>query len=510
MAQDEEGTRLAGSSRPAGVDARLLGPIPDDEQVTATLVLRRRGVAPDAVAMAGQVLDAQHVAERFGADPDDVQAVLAAMAAASIDVVQVDAATRRIRVAGLAAAMNSVFGIRLQRCRDGAYSYRHFDDDLTVPPALADIVVAVLGLDDRPQARAHSRRVDAAAISYAPPQVGEIYDFPPGTDGTGQRLAIIELGGGYETSDLTDYFAGLGVPTPAVSAVGVDGAANAPGQSTDSDGEVMLDIEVAGSLAPGVGIVMYFAPNTDAGFLDAIAEASKATSAPTAMSISWGQSEDQWTPQARTAMDQALADAVLRGTTVTASAGDSGSSDGGSGTTPHVDFPASSPHALGCGGTSLTSAADETVWNDGASGGATGGGVSDTFAVPSWQAAAGVPVRAVSGGTPGRGVPDVAGNADPQTGYRVRVDGQDAVFGGTSAVAPLWAALICRLAQRTGRPFGLLQPAIYAGAGAGSVAAGFRDITSGSNGAYAAAAGWDACTGLGVPVGTELLTALTG
>jgi kumamolisin len=147
----------------------------------------------------------------------------------------------------------------------------------------------------------------------------------------------------------------------------------------------------------------------------------------------------------------------------------------------------------------------ETVWDNGVGNGATGGGVSDVFALPTWQQAVGVPSRA---GSTGRGVPDVSGVADPQTGYRVRVDGKDLVIGGTSAVAPLWAALVARLAQGTGRRFGLLQPTLYAALAAGAVPPGFRDITSGSNGAYTAAPGWDPCTGLGVPDGTTLLAAL--
>jgi kumamolisin len=222
------------------------------------------------------------------------------------------------------------------------------------------------------------------------------------------------------------------------------------------------------------------------------------------MSISWGQSEDQWTAQARTALDDALLDAAALGVTVTAAAGDNGSSDGGGGTTKHADFPASSPHALACGGTSLhskgTTISSETVWNDGAGGGATGGGVSDVFALPSWQKGVGVPAGAKSGG---RGVPDVAGNADPETGYQVLVDGKQAVYGGTSAVAPLWAALVARLAQSLGSPLGLLQPTLY------PLHAALHDITSGNNGAYSAKKGWDACTGLGTPNGTALLAALT-
>jgi kumamolisin len=214
-----------------------------------------------------------------------------------------------------------------------------------------------------------------------------------------------------------------------------------------------------------------------------------------------------------TALDEAIADGVALGVTVTVAAGDNGSSDGVSGGQPHVDFPASSPHALGCGGTSLQAdpstgvVSSETVWNDGTTGGATGGGVSAEFPLPTWQATAGVPA-APAGGT-GRGVPDVAGNADPDTGYQVLVDGQQTVIGGTSAVAPLWAGLVARIAQSLGDRLGLAQTALYAGVEPATPVAGLRDITSGNNGAYSAGPGWDACSGLGVPVGSALLTRLS-
>jgi kumamolisin len=200
--------------------------------------------------------------------------------------------------------------------------------------------------------------------------------------------------------------------------------------------------------------------------------------------------------------------------TVTAAAGDDGSSDRVSDGRAHVDFPASSPHVLACGGTSLKGNAttgivtSEVVWNDGPGQGATGGGVSDAFGLPSWQTQVGVP--ATSAGGTGRGVPDVAGVADPQTGYRVRVDGTDAVIGGTSAVAPLWAGLTARLVQALGSPVGLLPLRVYPDATTTATAPGFRDIVSGNNGAYAARTGWDACTGLGVPDGDALLAALRG
>ena len=197
---------------------------------------------------------------------------------------------------------------------------------------------------------------------------------------------------------------------------------------------------------------------------------------------------------------------------MTVAAGDNGSSDGAKDGNKS-DYPASSPYALGCGRTRLKAdpstdaISSETVWNDGASGEATGGGVSAVYSLPSWQASAGVPAAPSPGG---RGVPDVAGNADPQTGYQVLVDGQQSVYGGTSAVGPLWAGLVARLAQATRQRFRLLQPALYSGVTPGTDVAGFNDITSGNNGAYAAGPGCDACTGLGSPSGTALLARLHG
>jgi kumamolisin len=213
------------------------------------------------------------------------------------------------------------------------------------------------------------------------------------------------------------------------------------------------------------------------------------------------------------ALDAACQDAVALGITVLVAAGDNGSTDGESDGASHCDFPASSPHVLACGGTRLTVDADgdisaESVWNDGSGGGATGGGVSTVYPLPAWQTGAGVPPNAGTGAT-GRGVPDVAGDADPESGYQVSVDGQSTVVGGTSAVAPLWAALVARLAQQAGRTFGLIQPLLYQGVQAGVAQPGFHDVTTGSNGAYSAGPGWDACTGLGTPDGTTLYSVVT-
>ena len=496
-----------------------------DDSVEATIVVRRRADVPDS-ALSGPGISSEELAEKYGADPADVRTVTARFAALGLQIVSADAASRRVQVSGPISVMERVFGTSLspvQRTNAvGASSpHRVRSGALSVPADLAGTVTAVLGLDNRPQTRALYQIAHSSAVSssYTPPQLGAVYDFPAGTDGTGQTIAIIELGGGFSDSDLSTYFTGLGIEAPTVTSVGVGGAKNVPGQDPEgADGEVLLDIEVVGALAPKANIVVYFAPNTDAGFLNAISQAAHATPTPTSMSISWGQGENQWTAQGRASMDQAFIDAAVLGVTVTVAAGDDGSSDRETDGAAHVDFPAASPHALACGGTTLKAnvstgvVTSETVWNNGTGNGATGGGYSTTFARPSWQAAALGAAPQTTAGTSGaaaaaptgRGVPDVAGDADPRTGYQVLIDGSPGVIGGTSAVAPLWAALVARLAQAHGAKFGLIQPALYAAAKPGVVAPGFRDITSGNNGVYSSTAGWDACTGLGVPVGSQL------
>ena len=300
--------------------------------------------------------------------------------------------------------------------------------------------------------------------------------------------------------------------------IGVDGGSNEPsGDPGSADGEVGLDIEVIGAIAPDARIAVYFAPNTDQGFIDAVTTAVHDTqNAPSVISISWGGPESSWTAQARQALDQAFADAVSLGVTVCVASGDNGAGDGVGDGKAHVDFPASSPHALGCGGTRLqadgTTITAESVWNSGSQGGASGGGVSDTFAPPDWQLSAGLPPSANAGDRVGRGVPDVAGNADPATGYQIEVDGRQLTIGGTSAVAPLWAGLITLLNQGLGKPIGFLNPLLYS---LGRDTAALRDITTGNNTVagspgYDAGPGWDCCTGLGSPNGTSLLGTLIG
>jgi kumamolisin len=537
MPSTKKGTPVRGSERAALKAAVKVGAADPKERILVTVLVRRRPAAK-GLSSAIEEISALKVQERrhltheefsaaHGADPAELEKVEAFAHEHGLDVVEVSSAQRRLVLSGTVAAFSKAFGVSLARYKHPRGTYRGRTGPVRVPEDLAPIIEGVFGLDNRPQAQPHMRlyggkkgaaRPRAGGISYTPPQVAELYDFPTGVNGQGQCIAIIELGGGYRSGDLKAYFAQLGIPLPVVKARSVDGGHNQPtGDPNGPDGEVMLDIEVAGAVAPGAKIVVYFAPNTDAGFLDAITTAIHDTlNKPSVVSISWGAAESGWTNQAMQAMDSAFQDAAALGVTVCCAAGDNGSTDGVNDGLLHVDFPASSPYAMACGGTRLEGSGstirNEIVWNEGVSGGATGGGISDVFDLPNWQANANVPPSANPGGRIGRGVPDVAGDADPVTGYRVLVDGKQLTIGGTSAVAPLWAGLIALLNQELGHSLGYLNPGIY---GLPSSSGAFRDISAGNNditgknGPYPARSGWDACTGWGSPEGVKLLSTLS-
>jgi len=502
---------LPGSDRrPAGT---RVGDVPKDEVVEVSVILKpRTHRAP--LQTGGPAISREEFAARYGADPGAIDQLKAFAKEYSLTVTEVAPERRTVKLEGTAANMSKAFEVPFERYETEGTRYRARTGPVQIPEELAGSIEAVLGLDNRPHVKPHFRlrggdapKAKASpAVSYTPRQVAQLYQFPLDADGTGQTIGILELGGGYRPADLQTYFSSIGVKEPTVVAVSVDKGKNKPTNPNSADGEVLLDIEVSGAVAPGARIVVYFAPNTTNGFQDALTTAiHDATNRPSVISISWGGPESGWTGQAMTAMDTAAEDAALLGVSICAASGDNGSSDGVNDGGNHVDFPASSPHILACGGTNLQSAngtiSSETVWNDGAQGGATGGGYSVQFPLPSWQASAGV--TPPMGG--GRGVPDVSGDADPESGYDVLVDGKSLVIGGTSAVAPLWSGLIALLNEKLGKPLGFLQPTLY---GLASSAQAFHDITQGSNGSFSAARGWDACSGLGSPSGKNLLAAL--
>jgi kumamolisin len=514
---------LKGSERKPLERSRVSGKVDPEETIRVTVVLRPR--APGRELSLVKRLGSQLPRDRsyptraefskaFGSTREDLAKVRDFARDNSLKVLEANPAKRSVVLTGTVGQFSAAFNVSLSRyVHPERGVYRGRTGPVYLTPELAPVVRAVLGLDNRPQARTHFRIRPAAAagVSYTPPQVGSLYDFPSGEDGSGQTLGILELGGGYSPSDIQTYFSELGIAPPDVASVSVDGASNSPtGDSNGPDAEVLLDIEVAGANAPNAEVLVYFAPNTDAGFVDAVSAALHGPQGkPSIVSISWGSAESEWTSQGIQALDQAFQDAAALGVTVCAASGDGGSSDGVTDGLAHVDYPASSQYVLGCGGTRLNSAGGkittQVVWDDLPSGGATGGGVSDVFPPPSWQAGAGVPPSSNPGGRVGRGVPDVSGDADPQTGYSVIVDGQRITVGGTSAVAPLWTGLLALLNQGIGKPVGFINPLLYQNTSASA----FYDIVTGTNGVYRAGPGWDACTGWGSPDGAKLLGALS-
>ena len=509
---------LPGSEKAAAPNAVRLKATPAKSKVTVSVIVKRREplkINRRGGRMSGPVrVSPAEYKKHHAADPAAIKQVRAFARQFNLKVEDdpTSTARRTLQLTGTASDMQKAFGVVLEQKTIDGTEYRLREGGIYLPTSLTSVVEAVLGLDNRPQAQPHFRvrkpkpQPSAEPGSYTPPEVANAYQFPANASGAGQTIGIIELGGGYRQADLTAYFKSLGISAPHITAVSVDEGKNAPSNASSADGEVMLDIEVAASVAPGAKVAVYFAPNTDQGFIDAITTAvHDTTNKPSVISISWGGSESTWTQQSLTALDAACQSAAALGITITVAAGDSGSTDGGTGN--NVDFPASSPHVLACGGTNLdasgTTIVSEVVWNELASQeGATGGGVSNVFALPPWQQNAHVP--APSGGAGGRGVPDVAGDADPATGYTIRVDGETIVIGGTSAVAPLWAALVAVANQQLGTQVGFIQPAIYAA----RAASAFNDILTGNNGAFQAGPGWDACTGLGSPIASKLIPLL--
>jgi kumamolisin len=542
--QPPEGyVRLKGSERTPRPSFNAVGPADSNEDVRVVIKVRPKSELPDPAEL-GAVRPSERPApeavedhtEKYGADQADIDAVKEwAEQQPGIQVEEADASTRLVVLSGTVGSVSAAFETSLKRFESpqGA-SYRGRVGHVHVPTPLENVITVVTGLDNRPQAKPRQLTAQQHGLRrYTPPQLAQIYSFPEALDGTGQCIGLLEFGGGYDEADLDYYFNDMKVNRPAVTAVSVDGTTkNEPG--SDADYEVVLDIEVAGAAAPGASIAVYFGQFTEAGWVEALTKAIHDTeNNPSVISISWGYPEfegDQtfaWTAQVMDEVNTVLKEAANLGITVILAAGDDGSIDGIQDGKVHVYFPACSPYVLGCGGTTLHARkhkrTSEVVWShgiraDGPGHGATGGGVSEHFPLPLWQAnsAAQVPPSA-SSGFHGRGVPDVAAVADGRTGYAQYINGEMITDGGTSASAPLWAALIARINQSLaagggGKRVGYWNPLLYASVG---TTAAFHDITVGTNdahgdlgGAYTAGAGWDACTGWGVPDGTALLNEL--
>jgi kumamolisin len=486
------------------------------EQVSVSILLRRRVGAPalpdlsQARASTGGAMSREQFAGTYGADPADIERIETFAGEHGLAVAETSIPRRTVVLHGTVAQMNEAFAVDLGTYQASQHSYRGQEGHVHVPAGLAPLVVGVFGLDNRQAARPLFRVADPAQATQAltPPQVARVYNFPAGKNTASQCIGLLEFGGGYRTADVTAWFGGLGLTPPRLADVSVDGAGNSPGSSPDDDTEVILDIDVAGAVAQDARIAVYFALNNDQGWIDAVSTAVHDTAnRPSVISISWGNSEELWAPGTISALSTIFAEAASLGITVLASSGDQGSQasptkvDGRA----HVEYPASDPSVLACGGTTVENvvagiAFHENLWKP------SGGGISTHFPVPFWQDSAGLPAS-VNDGHHGRGVPDVAGNADPASGYLLIKGGQQfGPVGGTSAAAPLYAGLIALINGQSDFPVGYLNPTLYEKSSAWI----FRDITtSGDNSfhgtpGYPVGPGWDATTGLGSIRGTGL------
>ncbi|MBX9686575.1 MAG: S53 family peptidase [Candidatus Obscuribacterales bacterium] len=517
---------------PAG---ELKGEVDPAASMEVTVMLKSRGsdlrmertLARIAQGRQAPLSDADF-AKEFGAKPESLDAINKFANDYGLKVSESDLKSGRVVLNGSAGDFSKAFDTRLSVYENAGVRFRGREGSLTLPAKLADHIVGILGTDDRPQARAYVRFAatepkDAPApkdpsgpsepsgkrVGYMPNEVADAYNFPKEQSGNGQAVAVIELGGGIDKADNAKYYKDRGLPEPEINIIEVGGAKNKPGFDSAADGEVMLDSQVIGVVAPKATQHLIFAPNSDKGFIDAITRATfpeNGEKPSSAISISWGAPEELWTKQGMEGMSQAFKKAALKGISIFAASGDDGAIDRSRSGRFQVDYPASDPSVTGTGGTRLTlkdgKVVSELAWNNNRDNDAGGGGVSQNFPVQDFQKDANLPLNANPGGGPGRGVPDIAGNADPLTGYKVRVGGKDSIIGGTSAVSPLYSALTMRINEALGKPVGSLNPWLYRNTSI------FNDIVEGNNNGYTTGPGWDAVTGLGSLDGSKMLAAL--
>jgi kumamolisin len=551
MATPSDYRSVPGSESNIPSDHVDLNPTSGNEPVKLTLILRRRttGAAmrdlkdfqaksiADSPQLSHQIFAAAH-----GADPDEMKQVEDFATSNGLKVVKTNPGARSVEVAGPASAINKAFAVELHDFQSPRGKYHSHRGTASLPGGIANVVESVVGLNTRPVEAQHfvkrgptkgttANNAKADPVNtkpVTPQQVAALYNFPAGT-GAGQTIGIYEMEtqtgpAGYTKSDIEqtmkEFGGNLKVPVP------IDVPVNGVTNSGVSDGETGLDITVAGAIAQQATIAVYFTGGDTQSIVNALQlmiHPQAGDPQPTILSISygWGPDDDtahSFTPAEFAQLDQLFKDAANLNITVLVSSGDSGA-EIKSKTHAQASYPATEPWVTACGGTTIgniqNGAFDEYVWNDvGAGGpGASGGGVSDNslFTLPAYQAKAGVPNQ-IRTHKPGRGIPDIAGNASENSGYPQSIGGKSQPVGGTSAVAPLYAGLIAVINANLGRSVGFINPTLYS-----LPATTFRDIVSppgpsnnsfGHVTGYPAAAGWDACTGFGSVNGTALQNSL--
>ncbi|MFE7525048.1 protease pro-enzyme activation domain-containing protein [Kitasatospora sp. NPDC057542] len=519
---------LPNTVNPAVAHSEKKGDVPAAQQIAVSVSLKLRNtdaldrfltaVATPGTPEYGHYLTPEQFTAQFGPTQAAVDQVRAYLAQQGLTVTDVSTNRQVVNAHGTAAQVSQAFGTHESSYLDPQLQRAFFANDAaaSIPSDLAAVVQGVSGLDNhavRKNRLATPNAVTPNTASstpsgMAPAQYTGAYNLnKTGADGTGTTVALWEFDG-YKSSNLTTYDSQYGLSGPAVSTVSVDGASydSAPGQG---QGEVELDSEIVRGAAPKATQLVYEAPNSDQGEID-MANKIVTDNRVSVVSISWGSCEPDTTASSMTAVDNAFKQAAAQGISIFSASGDDGSRDctrstSGS-TVKAVDFPASSPHQTGVGGTNLKVSSSNTYSSESAWSTA-GGGVSTVFAKPSWQTGTGV------SGTM-RTVPDVSSNADPASGFAIYTAGAWQVYGGTSAAAPLWsgyAAQFNQKAKAAGQPvLGEASPRLYSVANSSSYGSTFHDVTTGANQDFSAKAGYDQVTGWGSPVADALTTALLG
>jgi kumamolisin len=504
--------------------------VPSDQPLTLVVYLRHRrpmrrrpGSAIDLAELTVRVSLEQLEAERRRILKRPVDRIRRFAARHGMTVLEIDFLRRCVWLRASAADAERAFATRLVSVETDGQKQHCPARKLRLPQPLADIAHAVIGLDTRPPrfGKLRSHAEPGGDSGLYPSQIAKLYGIATTGLGAGQCIGIIAPAGGYDPDDIAAACTAMNVPVPPIDDISVAGGSNVkPGDPPSNfDREVALDIQVVAGIAPQARIAVYFTQRGQPELVAAVSEAVYGSKArPNIIVITWGQPEESWDPQARKGLDAVLQDTLRLGITVLASSGDDLAPDGftdanGIPDGVHVDYPASSPYVLGCGGTEITlndsqtTIVNEVVWNDRTNG--TGGGISTFYAVPNFQNGLTLPAS-LNDGKPGRGVPDVAAAAGAN-GYRIILRKKPIVNGGTSAVAPLWGAFVALLNEQRGAALGYANRRIYQDPKL------FNRITSGDNKdtflhlGYQAGPNesWNACTGLGTPNGAAIVAALT-
>ena len=484
--------QLAGSFRAPPLGATDVGEVDANERIVVTVYLKRRtpdafqpGSAGDLARLAKPVTRRALAAQRRRTHASAAKRIRDLAARFHVIVRSIDLSQRIVVLEATAGVLTDILGAQLRIYDDGGTRFRARVGALVVPKEIAPWTRAILGFDQRPVARPIPRLRALAGAGAGqglwPTDIAALYGIPLDRDVSDVCVGIIALGGGYLDTDVAKALAGMGRESPrivnqsVVSGTGSPAGGNQFGGGTVADQEIALDLQIVASLLPKARIVVYFAGNTIQSLVGAINQAIfDSANRPQVLSVSWGSAEMFWSPSARDAMQAVLADANRLNVTVLFAAGDELATGGLDDGNAHVWFPASSPYALGCGGTrpAAGTGGEEVVWNDGSAG--TGGGISDVFPVPAYQTNLSLP-PSVNDGARRRGVPDVAAAAAGIPGYRIILNGAAVTMDGTSAAAPLWAGLIAIANAGRDTPLGFVNSAFYANP------ALFRQIEQGNN-----------------------------